>query len=227
MRWSNNDKSDLSSSNNDPSNNNSFCFLTDQVTKLLSLISDKQGFNPVTNMAGLNLSFLHKNVEWVVDSGANQHYTKSDDCLDSVVDISDLNLRVDHPNGSSAKILKIGNSFLSTGIGLHDVLVVPDFNINLMSVHKVVKDNKLCVLFDENKCYFQDSMKNQIVGTGNEHGGLYVYNQKENESGKLKSNMVCCISKTTWHSRLGHPFFPVLDVLKGFFRVRKRTYPYL
>ena len=177
-------------------NNNPFCFSIDQVSKLLSLINDKPGFNPVANMAGVNLSFIHHNVKWVIDSGANQHFTTSDKFLDNVVDISDLKLQVDHPNGSSANILKIGNLSLDNSVGLYDVLVVPDFNVNLMSVHKVVKDNKLRVIFDEDKCYFQDSLKDQIMGTGNEQGGLYVYNQGNSNKSNIKNNMVCCISKS-------------------------------
>ena len=59
-------------------------------------------------MAGVSFSMPHNNIEWIIDSGANQHFTTSDTNLSDVVDISDLNLKVDHPNGSSAKILKIG-----------------------------------------------------------------------------------------------------------------------
>ncbi|KAL4569586.1 hypothetical protein LXL04_025227 [Taraxacum kok-saghyz] len=114
------------------------------------------GFNPVASMAGVNLSFLHHDIKWVIDSCANQYFTTSDKHLDNVVDISDLKLKVDHPNGSSANILKFGNLSLEGGVGLYDVLVVPTFNVNLMSVHK-------------------DSVKKQIMETGSEQGDVRFY----------------------------------------------------
>lgn len=90
---------------------------------------------------------------WIIDSGATQHMTSSISNLENVVDISDMNLIVNHPNGSKAIIKKIGNVKLTNNLILLDVLVVPDFNVDLLSVHKLVRDNKLFVGFDENKCY--------------------------------------------------------------------------
>ena len=142
------DKLESNSGNNSTFNNGSFSLTPEQMSRLMSLLNEKSSFNPVANMAGLNLSFQNKNIDWVIDSGANQHFTTNENNLSDVVDISDLNLKVDHPNGSSAKILKIGSIFLNESIGLFDVLVVPEFNVNLLSVYKVVKDNKLRVIFD-------------------------------------------------------------------------------
>lgn len=104
-------------------------------------------------------SNIFRNLKWVIDSGANHHMTSTDCNLKNVVDISDLRLKVDHPNGSSASIVKIGNLPISNSVTLFDVLVVPKFNVNLLSVHKVVKDNKIRVCFDEPECYFQDLQK--------------------------------------------------------------------
>ncbi|KAL4558053.1 hypothetical protein LXL04_036249 [Taraxacum kok-saghyz] len=200
-------------------------FSPDQISKILSLISDKSIFNPVANMAGVSFSVQHNNIEWVIDSGANQHYTTSDKNLDNVIDISYLKLKVDHPNGTSANILKVGNLSLLDSVGLFDELVVPEFNINLMSVHKVVKDNRLRIIFDENECIFQDSLKRMIVGTSKEKEGLYVYNQGIHNKCCGKSNLACCTSKATWHSRLGHPSEPVLKVLKQTLALNDQSLP--
>lgn len=48
-------------------------------------------------------SSLFNNRKWIVDFGANHQMIKNDFRLDNVVDVSKLNLRVDHPYGSSTK----------------------------------------------------------------------------------------------------------------------------
>lgn len=58
------------------------------------------------------------------------------------VDVSKLNMRINHLNGSSAQINKTGNLQFSNSLTLFDVFVVPDFIINLLSVHKLCKDSK-------------------------------------------------------------------------------------
>lgn len=150
-----------------------FPFSEQQVAKLLELLGQKSTFEaPSANMAGL---FKTLKPGWIIDSGANQHMTSSTSNLYDIVDISDLHLKVNHPNGSVAKINKIGNFKLSNNITLFDVLVVPDFNVNLLSVHKLARDNKLVVGFDEYQCYVQDSLRKNVVGTGSQAGGLYFF----------------------------------------------------
>ncbi|KAL4579132.1 hypothetical protein LXL04_015268 [Taraxacum kok-saghyz] len=184
----------------------------------------------VANMAGLSSFCPSSVINWVVDSGANHHMTSSADNLENVVDISDLKLKIDHPNGSSAKVSKIGNLILSNSVALFDILVVPEFNVNLMSVYRAVRDNKIRVSFDENECTFQDLQAKSTVRTGSQSGGLYyVKHDKQGNNNSIKSNCVslpvCCISKATWHSRLGHPSEPVLTVLKDTLGLSKESLP--
>ncbi|GJV55065.1 ribonuclease H-like domain-containing protein [Tanacetum coccineum] len=64
------------------------------------------------------------------------------------------NMPVGHPNGTEAFISKIGNLRLPNGLVLFDVLVVPEYCVTLIYVHKLAKDNKIFVVFDESRCYF-------------------------------------------------------------------------
>ncbi|GJR22671.1 ribonuclease H-like domain-containing protein [Tanacetum coccineum] len=79
------------------------------------------------------------------------------------------NMGVGHPNGIEAFIYKNGNLILPNGLVLFDVLVVPQYCVTLISVHKFAKDNKICVAFDESRCYFlnQDLNLKNILGIGN------------------------------------------------------------
>nr|GEV88921.1 ribonuclease H-like domain-containing protein [Tanacetum cinerariifolium] len=89
----------------------------------------------------------------IVDSGANQHLIYSDKFLVNVIDISKFGIKVSHPNGTGALITKVGNMVLTKDITLYDVLVVSEYCVSLMSIHKIVRDSKLIIGFDESRCY--------------------------------------------------------------------------
>ncbi|XP_071699437.1 uncharacterized protein [Rutidosis leptorrhynchoides] len=177
-------------------------FSNEQMLKLLSLINDVPSSAPTSSMSSMegiffngsskfNLHFnkffnynltqsKHVHNGWIIDSGANQHLTTSSKGLVNVVDISNLNLTVGHPNGTKALIKETGNLVLNNFITLIDVLVVVEY-------------------------YDLRDMK--IKGIGKEEGNLYIFNNFENEcKNKINDNSVnCAASSNLWHMRLGHP----------------------
>nr|GEU93286.1 hypothetical protein [Tanacetum cinerariifolium] len=100
------------------------------------------------------------------------------------------NMAVTHPNETGAFITRIENMPLTNYLTLYDVLVVPEYYVSLMSVHKVVRDSKLLIAFDEMHCYVmnQDLRKGKILGTGRQISGLYYFdgNQVYNKPPSLK-----------------------------------------
>ncbi|GJY81077.1 putative RNA-directed DNA polymerase, partial [Tanacetum coccineum] len=151
-------------------------------------------------------------------SGANQHLTNSTKNMFNMSDISSLNLTVGHPNGTLAKITAIGSLRRTANVVLFDVLAIPKYNVSLMFVHKLIKDSKLFVGFDETKCYIQDLNLVKTLGTGSEAAGLYLFDVEQCSKsvvGHANSTFVCHASKQLWHSRLGHPADHVLYVLSG------------
>ncbi|GJV23047.1 hypothetical protein Tco_1375742 [Tanacetum coccineum] len=117
----------------------------------------------------------------ITDSGANQHITYTDKNLINVIDISYLKIKVTHPDRTEAFITRIGNMPLTDYLTLYDVLVVPEYCVSLMSVHKVARDSKLVISFDEMHCYVmnQDLRKGKILGTGKQIGGLYYFDRNQ------------------------------------------------
>ncbi|GKE91537.1 ribonuclease H-like domain-containing protein, partial [Tanacetum coccineum] len=89
------------------------------------------------------------------------------------------------------------------------------YTVRLLYVHKLARDNKSFVGFDESKCYIQDLKANKTVGIGNQCNELYLFDV-DNVSKIVSNNCIasCSVSKTLWHQRIGHPVDQVLDVLK-------------
>ncbi|XP_071713700.1 uncharacterized protein [Rutidosis leptorrhynchoides] len=85
---------------------------SEQIMKLLSFVNEKPAYSQMeSNMSG-----------WIIDSAANQHMVSNSQNLNNIIDVTDLNLTVNHPNGTVAKILQMGNLKLSDTIELYDVL---------------------------------------------------------------------------------------------------------
>ncbi|GJZ66691.1 hypothetical protein Tco_0623387 [Tanacetum coccineum] len=225
------------SNNNSVGSSSSSGFSDEQMATLLSLIKDnKIGKNVQANMAGTYLnqsSIFHKNFNKffcsnanfkpkfvnygkIVDSGANQHMTYTDKDLDNVLGISLLKIKVGHPNRTEAFISKIRNLKLSNGLTLYDVMVIPEYCVTLIFVHKIAKENNIFIVFDESKCYFvnQDLNLKNVLGTGDQSKGLYYYNEQGTRVNKNNPSFQCLLSQYDWHYRLGHPAEPVMNVLK-------------
>lgn len=102
---------------------------------------------------------------------------------------------------------------------LHDVLVVLEYGVNLLSVHKLARDSKFFIGFDENKCYVQALQHKNQMGrtyvTGDVLDGLYFFGDS-NCSSSVECNSIgsCYLSKFSWHNRPGHPAEPVMEILK-------------
>ncbi|GJW19324.1 ribonuclease H-like domain-containing protein [Tanacetum coccineum] len=174
-------------------------FSDEQMATLISLIKENyiNGKGVHSNMAGTYMnsstvfnknfkkyfcsnSSLHSKLVskgLITDPGANQHITYTDKNLINVIYTSYLKSKVNHTNGTEAFITRIRNMPLTDYSTLYDVLVVSEYCVSLMSVHKVAIDSKLVIAFDEMHCYVmnQDLRKGEIVGTGKQIGGLYYF----------------------------------------------------
>ncbi|KAF5812881.1 putative RNA-directed DNA polymerase [Helianthus annuus] len=177
-------------------------FTPEQIAKLISLVGEKsEGDHERSNMG---------------DSGANQHMIKSDKDMFNCVDVSECGLKVGHPNGTSVNVLKIGELKLVNDVILKDVFYVPDYSVNLLSVHKLAKDNKIGVLFNENNCMLQDLRSKKILVIGRQENGLYFLGKDGNVVNMCFNSVV---KSNLWHSRLGHPSDQVLAALKDVLNV--------
>nr|ABI34293.1 Integrase core domain containing protein [Solanum demissum] len=157
---------------------------------------------------------------WIVDSGASNHITGSKNLLlhgDTVGNAGKVQL----PTGEFAQISHTGNYSLSGGDSLKDVLCVPSFKFNLMSVSKVTKDMNGCVKFYPEQCVFQDLCTGKVKVTGREKNGLYILNTRNNDH-FLTEGRSMTVSRPLpdlWHRRLGHVPMAVLRKFLYFMRL--------
>nr|GEY06892.1 ribonuclease H-like domain-containing protein [Tanacetum cinerariifolium] len=64
---------------------------------------------------------------------------------------------------------------LNNNVILFVALVIPEYCVSLLSMHKLIKDSKLSVCFNETRCLIQDLKNKKIQGTGSESAGLYLF----------------------------------------------------
>ncbi|GKA14531.1 ribonuclease H-like domain-containing protein [Tanacetum coccineum] len=109
----------------------------------------------------------------------------------------------------------VSTKFLINVSEISNLGLTVEYTVSLQTVHKLARDSKFFVGFDESKCYIQDLRANRTMGIGNQCNGLYLFDV-DNASKIVSNNCIasCFVSKTLWHQRLGHPADQVLDVLK-------------
>jgi len=132
------------------------------------------------------------------------------------------------PDGSIKPVTITGDIHLSSHLTLHNVLFVPDFRYNLLSVAKFLADNQCCTTFYPSYCVFQDLSTKLSVAVGKQASGLYTVDPSSrdtasshtvavskdfspiNSSANVPSNnSVACHSESldVLHARLGQTSF--------------------
>jgi hypothetical protein len=77
------------------------------------------------------------------------------------------------PNGKYASVTHIGTVKITETLILTDVLCVPSFSVNLISVSKLIKFLHCCIIFCANFCFIQLLSNWTTIGMGREQGGLF------------------------------------------------------
>ena len=152
---------------------------------------------------------------WIVDSGATHHVACDRSRFETF--FVSLNASVTLPTGMGVRIEGVGRVRLSNSLILNNVLYIPDFRLNLMSVSQVTKDLGYRILFDDVSCMIQDHIKGLMIGQGEQVANLYVLETPhltealDAESITFSTNVV--VDSQLWHNRLGHPSLEKTDIL--------------
>ncbi|XP_073017753.1 uncharacterized protein [Primulina eburnea] len=118
----------------------------------------------------LNLiSNIHRH--WVLDTGATYHICCSLSMYHTSTPVSS---KVTLPDSSNTPATHIGSVHLSPDHILEDVLCVPAFHFNLISISALTKYMHFSVSFSSDSCHIQFLTKGGMIGTGKQVGNLYV-----------------------------------------------------
>lgn len=122
-----------------------------------------------------NVSTDHSQFKWIIDTGATNHITPH---LHLLQDVHSCTATLQFPNGATAAISHVGKLCLTDNIILSNVLRVPSFAYNFLSISKLLQDTTWQVTFVANKWYIQDHVWMKTLDLGKEENGLYVLNTR-------------------------------------------------
>ncbi|XP_075645619.1 uncharacterized protein LOC142616705 [Castanea sativa] len=109
---------------------------------------------------------------WVLDTRATDHFVCSVDMLTSIT--ATMQSLVHLPNGESAQVTHIGTIVLSSSLTLYNVLCVPSFSFNLLSVSTLTLSQPCCLVFLSTYCCIQDLLSWKMIGVGKAVDALYL-----------------------------------------------------
>lgn len=150
----------------------------------------------------VSLHSLHYHIVWIIDTGASCHICFEEKLLHDIQTLSKPIL-VHLPNGMKLSTVKAGKVFLNGDLILQNVLFIPSFKYNMLSVKRIITDD-IAVMFDKHSCVIQDQKTKKRLAVGNLRN-LYIL--KQNFAQISFCNFVSYKNSSksvVWHQRLGH-----------------------
>ncbi|XP_019160481.1 PREDICTED: uncharacterized protein LOC109157055 [Ipomoea nil] len=159
-------------------------------------------FIPDARMEGKSAKPAENNLteielSWFLDSGATHHIVCNMHLLQNARGVQGI--YVDLPNGQKAPVSHIGSVQLSAELVLVNVLCVPVFHCNLISLGELIRESNCKVLFHSNQCVIQGQHHGRMIGLVELRKGLYQLIFPAFIQCKTAVNLC-----SFWHARLGH-----------------------
>ncbi|XP_075088367.1 uncharacterized protein LOC142170370 [Nicotiana tabacum] len=131
---------------------------------------------PKNVVYSFNSSLLSKldSLTWIVYSGASDHMTSNKEYLINITPLP-IPFLVSLPNGYKAKVTCKGSFALTKSIILHNVLYLPSFKHNLISVYKITEQFDCIVQFTKISCIIQGPSLKKPLDLGKLDNDLYKF----------------------------------------------------
>ncbi|KAK3012143.1 hypothetical protein RJ639_012142 [Escallonia herrerae] len=153
---------------------------------------------PSANMTSQNIS--GKPDSWIIDTGATDHIScKLDTMSDAYTNPGVPPVQI--PNGDTVPVHALGRVNLGPNLHLEQVLGVPNFCFNLLSVSKLTRDLNCVLIFGSEFCVIQDLLSRKPIGVGRVRNGLYHLEPMRAGKALLSKGHN---TADLWHRRLGH-----------------------
>ncbi|GMH16025.1 hypothetical protein Nepgr_017866 [Nepenthes gracilis] len=210
-----------------------------QFRQLMDLIQPKDAaakkmqptFEPIieqpkaANMTGniFTVAPFHKHNQrvWILDTGVTDHMI----CDPSLYVHQRIQISgsVKLSNGSKAPVSHIGNIRITDKLTLQNVLCVPSFTFNLISIKRLTDTLNCRMIFLANVCLIQDLATWTTIGMGEERDGLYYLMNKKVDPNSLQSLLskfckepsvnLASLHSNLWHSRLSHTSYSRMKLI--------------
>ncbi|KAF7821898.1 Retrovirus-related Pol polyprotein from transposon TNT 1-94 [Senna tora] len=173
---------------------------------------------------------------WIIDTGASSHMSSDFNLMKLVTSVNPP-IKVHLPDSSTKVVTQKGQACLHPKLTLQNVLIVPSFKFNLLSVNKLARDTGLYLTFHKFHCIVQDSKSRDVIAVAKVKKNLYILEKKSFYPHIIKevlaqydSNLhfanhilACNLSSSInessfslWHQRLGHCPATVIDKIDSF-----------
>ncbi|KAL6327840.1 hypothetical protein AAG906_026514 [Vitis piasezkii] len=164
---------------------NPFEILVEEKTELYSygppeiivLYSPQLAGPSIFNFSGLSgwtipSSSSNSSSLWILDSGATHHVCYSQASFEPFVPI--FNSSVSLPNGHTVPVHGTGSVRLCDDLTLQNVLFVPQFHCNLLSISALTQQHPYVVSFYSDHYVIEDPTQGRKIGMGRQAGNLYI-----------------------------------------------------
>jgi len=209
-------------------------FTPEQYQTMLALLQQAKSSGNVSSQVSIipsNMTtqtgneFISSFNSWIIDSGATHHICSSLTYFTSYHRINPIFIKL--PNGNQVTANYSGSVFLIQNHVTDDVLYIPCFTFNLLSVTKLI-DKLSCVLtFDSNGCHIQHKNSLKMIGYAKMQDRLYILKIPSYQKLQIKPiksthtintiNVSDSYLETLCHFRLVHISNKCIDVIKNKF----------
>ena len=153
-----------------------------------------------------------------MDTGASTHMCSEFSLLVNPAILTSP-MQVSLPDGSKISVQYSGTVVLSPTLELHNVLYIPKFQFNLLSVPKLAATSNIIFKFYPNNCILQDLKTEHLVAVVKLVNHLYILDQSSFQINSTATVFPTCKNAKTddisllWHQRLGHASYRTLHHL--------------
>ncbi|KAL2931976.1 Retrovirus-related Pol polyprotein from transposon RE2 [Bienertia sinuspersici] len=92
---------------------------------------------------------------WLLDSGATDHICCNLEYFDACEELKGCNNYITIPDGRKVQVTHKATVVLNDCLSLDNVLFVPEFQYNLISINKLRRDLHCSIMFTKIQCYRQ------------------------------------------------------------------------
>ena len=193
-------------------------------TSIPSNVIDASHFAHLEHFAGIPSSFAFTTQDssnigtWIVDTGASTHMCSDFSLLVNPAIVTSP-MHVLLPDGSQVSVQYSGTVVLSPTLELHNVLYIPKFQFNLLSVPKLAATSNIIFKFYPNNCLLQDLKTEHLVVVVKLVNHLYILDQSSFQIDSTVTILPACNNAKTdgisllWHQRLGHASYRIIHHL--------------